>query len=484
MLNYVPGPTGERFIESRAFGKIIAGPVGGGKSTVALMDLVSRAISQKPFGGERRTKFLILRNTMAQLKSTVAPLINAWLVEIPTRLGGYPAGEWRLSENTFEMKMRLQDGTTVRSDFIMMAADTPDDVRRLLSVECSAAWVEECREVVEEVFDGLQGRVARFPSRAAGGVTYPGVICSTNPPALGTFWHELMTAPPKTFEVFMQPAAMLPDGSWNPDAENIEHLAPGYYDQLAEGKRDGWVAVYLRNEFGAGDFGNAVYKGSWKNDFHVAKEPLKPISQSLNKLIIGMDNGLQAACTIGQQDARGRVNILGECYVPESETMGVETFMDRMLVPKLAAEFPMFKRENILFILDPACWQRAQVSEDTIALAVQRRGFAVMKAPTNDPERRIGAVETLLSRQVDGKAGFLVDPRCKHLIQGFDWGFRYKKSQSGQGTLTPEKNHFSHQADSCQYLGLHFAGAINGTGSYMQRPTARKVVPSGYKYTY
>ncbi len=482
MLNYVPGPTGEKFIESRAFGKLIGGPIGSGKSTVALMDLVSRAIEQGSFGGVRRTKFLLMRNTMQQLKTTVKPLIDSWLVEIPTRMGGYPAGEWRLSDNTFEMKFRLQDGTSVHSDFIMMAADTPDDVRRLLSVEASAAWVEEAREVDEAVFNGLQGRVARFPSRAAGGVTYPGVICSTNPPALGTFWHELMVNPPSTFEIFMQPAAMLADGAWNPKAENLEHLDPDYYDHIAAGKRDGWLDVYLRNNFGAGEWGNPIYKGSWKSDFHVAKEPLKPISQSLNKLVIGMDNGLQAACCIGQQDARGRVNILGECFVPEDETMGVETFMDRLMVPRLAQDFPMFKRENILFVMDPACWQRSQANEMTIASVVQNRGFAVLKASTNDPERRIGAVEALLTRQIDGKAGFLVDPSCKHLTAGFEWGYRYRKSQSGQGTLTPEKNHFSHLADAAQYLGLHFAGAINGTGSYLRRPAAKKIQSASYMY--
>ena len=482
MFDYTPGKTGDDFLQDGSFLKLICGPVGGGKSTVALMDILRRAVSQVPFGGERRTKFIILRNTIRQLKTTVKPLIDAWCVEIPTKLGGAAMGEWRISEDTFEIRLRLGDGTKVRSELIMMAADTPDDVRRLLSVECSAAWVEECREVDETVFNGLQGRVARFPSRAAGGVTYPGVVCSTNPPPMGTFWHSFMTSPPRTAKVFMQPPAMLEDGSWNPDAENIENLDPQYYDNLVAGKREGWVDVYVKNQYGAGDFGNPVYKGSWKTSFHVAKEALKPISQSLNPLVIGMDNGLQAAAAIGQQDARGRLNVLGECYVPEDETMGVESFLDRLLIPKLAADFPMFKRSNIIIVADPACWQRAQVSEDTIALAIQRRGFKVLRAATNDPEKRIGAVESLLVRQIDGKAGFLVDPGCKHMIAGFEWGFRYRKTMSGQGSLTPEKNHFSHLADAVQYLGLHFSGAITGTGAYLRREPARKVVRSSYLY--
>lgn len=482
MLNYVPGPTGEKFIQDRSFIKVIMGSVGSGKSTVALMDLLQRAISQEPFGGVRRTRAILMRNTMAQLKSTVKPLIDQWCVEIPTKMGGYPMGQWRLSDNTFEVKFRLQDGTTVHSELIMMAADTPDDVRRLLSVECSFAWVEEAREIVEEVFDGLQGRTKRFPSKAAGGVTYPGVICSTNPPALGTSWHKLITEPPKNAAIFIQPAALLPDGSINPEAENLEHLASDYYEDLMQGKTEGWISVYLRNEFGAGDWGAPVYKGSFKDSFHVSKTPLKPISQSLNPLIVGCDNGLTAAATIGQQDARGRVNVFAECFVPEGETMGFETFLDRMLVPLLRNKFPMFKTDNILFSMDPACFSRSSLDEKTLAQAVQKRGFKVVKASTNDPERRINAVENLLARQIDGGPGFLIDPSCTHTVNCFAWAYRFKRTQTGQGTATPDKNHAANQADSCQYMALAFDAGVSG--SFMKKPAARKVVPSGYRYTY
>jgi len=44
-VRFIPSPTGKRFIRSKAFLKGIMGPVGGGKSTVCLMDLVTRAYS-------------------------------------------------------------------------------------------------------------------------------------------------------------------------------------------------------------------------------------------------------------------------------------------------------------------------------------------------------------------------------------------------------------------------------------------------------
>ena len=476
MLGYKPSPTGQRFLDSRRFRKLICGPVGGGKSTVALFDLLERAVLQEPFDGVRRTKFILMRNTVQQLKSTVKPLIDQWLVT----LTGGRMGQWRLTDNTFDMRFKLTDGTIVHSELCLMAADTPDDVRRLLSLEASAAWVEEAREIDPEVFDGLQGRVNRFPNKAAGGVTYPGVICSTNPPPTGGFWHKMMTDPEMDVDVFMQPPAINPDGSLNPDAENLENLAADYYENLIAGKSEDWINVYMRNQFGAGDFGQPVFRGTFKRSFHVSPTPLNAVLQTINPIVIGLDNGLTAAATIGQQDARGRVNILGECFVPEDQTMGMETFLDRMLIPLLRAKYPRLRFENAVVVMDPACFQRSQVDEKTIAQAVSARGFQIVKASTNDPERRIAAVEQLLTRQIDGAAAFLVDPSCTHIIDTLEWGFRYKKSPMGLVSSVVEKNFHSHQGDSIEYFALHYN--VQSDGGYYRRQQARKIVPATYAY--
>lgn len=476
MIGFNASPTGTAFLSDRSFIKLVMGPVGGGKSTVAFMELLTRAFNQVPHNNIRRTKFIILRNTMAQLKATVKPLIDQWMVTMPPS----PMGQWRLTDNTFEIRGHVPDGTIVHTEFIMMAADTPDDVRRLLSVECSAAWVEEAREVDPEVFAGLQGRVARFPNRASGGVTYPGVICSTNPPPLGGFWHDLITKPPSNTRIFIQPSALTSDGGLNPQAENLANLDPDYYDNLIAANTDAWIDVYLKNNFGPGNMGQPVYKASFRRDFHVAKAPLQPVMQSINSLIVGMDNGLQAAAVIGQQDARGRINVLAECYVPEDQTCGVEAFLERRLVPLLREKFP-FKPENVVFLLDPACFQRSQVDEKTIAQAVMQYGYTVRKAPTNDPERRISAVETLFSRQIDGSAAFLLDPSCTYLTEACEWGYRYKRTAGGGTTLTPEKSHHSHLSDALQYLALHFSMEAQGQ-LYLHQHRSREVVRRSYVY--
>lgn len=480
-MRFVPSPTGKKFIRSRSFVKGIMGPVGGGKSTVCLMDLLARAFAQEPHEGVRRTKFAIVRNTAAQLQQTVKPLIDEWLVSMQLQTNGAALGQWRLTEKVFEVHARAPDDTKIHTELLLMHADTPDDVRRLLSLQLSAAWVEEAREIDAEVFKGLLGRVDRFPSVVAGGVTYPGVIFSTNAPVVDSYWHKLISDPPANVEVFMQPPAILDDGRVNEAAENLAYLSDDYYPNLMAANTPEWIDVYLKNQFGPGNAGTPVFKASFRRAFHVSPEPLLAIPHQAGPLVVGCDNGLQAAAVVMQQDARGRVNVLTECYVPADDTMGFERFLDVMLIPHLTAKFPTVPRSGFIFVLDPACFQRSQLNEATLAQAAQARKFQVLRASTNDPHKRISAVEGLLVRAIDGKAGLLIDPSCTHLIKALEWGFRHKKSADGAATTTFEKNHFSHCADAMQYAALHYNAQISQTmTAFMSR--AREVKPRAFLY--
>ena len=479
-INYTPSATAAAFFASKAFAKLAMGPVGGGKSTMALMDLIQRSFTQEPFDDVRYTKHLIVRNTLQQLKSTVKPIIDTWLVTMPKGA----MGDWQLTDHTFMMRCRLPDGTVVSSDFLMMPADSPEDVRRLLSLEVSDAWIEEGREVVQEIVEGITGRVGRYPSMAMGGCTHPGIVISTNPPPLGGFWHSKISDPPANWEVFIQPPAILADGSVNPEADNLDHLPVSYYANLMEGKSPEWISVYLKNEFGEGNAGKAVYRNTFRKDFHVAKNPLIPIPQSVNKLVIGVDNGLTAAAAITQRDARGRINVLGEAYVPEGLTMGFESFLDKMLIPVLVRDFPMFRRENIVFVCDPACGHRSQIDERTIVDAIRMRGYSSYLAATNDPEKRQQAVETLLAMQVDGAAGLLFDPRLTHLVNAIGWGYRYRKSVEGIITTLVEKNIWSHIAEALEYACTFHVGVGSHGGLMTLRPNARPVRPAPRSFVY
>ena len=54
-----------------------------------------------------------------------------------------------------------QDGVELEVMFI--ALDRPDDLRKLLSLELTGAWINEAREIPKAILDGLTARVGRFP---------------------------------------------------------------------------------------------------------------------------------------------------------------------------------------------------------------------------------------------------------------------------------------------------------------------------------
>jgi len=452
-------PKGQEFMESRAFVRLLAGPVGSGKSTIAAIEILRLAMLQNknPRDGVRRSRCIVLRNTAAQLRDTVKPLLNEWFV---VKTGGKLA-YWKHSEGNGRLYISCfhPDGGLVQCEVMLMAVDTPDDVRRLLSVEASFAFCEEFVHLDRDVFFGLMGRVARYPSRVDGGCAFPCVYGSSNPPMAETFWAEVLENPPEGWDVFWQPPALLEDKSLNPEAENLQFLDPNYYKNLIAGKTDDWIGQFLQNRFGVGQSGQAVYKHTYMRHKHVheglAASTLLGYSEQY-PVVVGLDNGLTAAAVITQQDARGRVIVAGEAVVPDGETMAFERYFDTILLPALRQ---VTMSRNVVMVMDPACFQRSQLDARTIAQFVKDRGFQVIKASTNKPDKRIGAVEQLLTTMVGEYPRLVIDKeRNPTLIKGFEYGYKYPQRKSGEMNVEngPEKNKFSHVHDALQYAALHY----------------------------
>lgn len=115
-------------------------------------------------------------------------------------------------------------------------------------------------------------------------------------------------------------------------------------------------------------------------------------------------------------------------------------------------------------------------------MAIQARGFRVHRAISNSPERRIGAVEGLLSRAIDGGPGLLFSPKAGHVINAVEYGFMYKPNKDPAAPLVMSKNWYSHVADALQYLAMYFA--IETDPFIMQnRPKARVIERRSYMYT-
>ena len=448
-------------METEAYVRVLAGPVGGGKSVTCVHELVRLACGQKPNAkGLRKTRAVIVRNTADQLALTTRKTVFDWL----------PPGEmgtWQAVNKTFVLKARLPDNTIVESEWLFIALDTPDDVRKALSLETTFLWGNEARELHQDVVDGLLGRLNRYPSMKDGGPTTSCALFDTNMPDEDTWWHDKMENPPSNWSIHIQPPAIIkpqryvelydeepPEiledkdgGEWvvNPACDNYQHLPKVYYPNLIPGKTEDWLRVYLRSEYGRSLSGTPVYEKTFTFDFHVAKEPLKYVRGETYPIVIGVDFGRTPAAVFKQRDPRGRVLTLGELT---SENMGIETFINTKLNPYVANRFP-----GATFVVapDPAGFAKQQLNEMSLVDVLKQAGYKCIKPPTNDPERRIQAVERLLNQQLEGKAMYLIDPSCEQLIRGFRYGYRYKIKKNGELEDRPEKNSFSHVHDANQY---------------------------------
>lgn len=245
-FNFTPRlepPTLKRFAKSDAFVRFVVGPVGSGKSTRCLREIVRRAMRQKRGpDGIRRTRFAIIRNTYGQLRDTTRKTFEQW---IPAWMG-----EWH--EQSFTFHMRFDD---VDCEVLFRALDRPEDVRKLLSLELTGAYLNEAREIPKHVLDVLETRVGRYPSKAQGGASWFGIWADTNPWHGGHWGAKLFAKNLPGYELYRQP------GGRSAKAENVENLPDSYYDRLCVGKSADYVRVYADGEDADSDVGSIW--GGW-----------------------------------------------------------------------------------------------------------------------------------------------------------------------------------------------------------------------------
>lgn len=330
-----------------------------------------------------------------------------------------------------------------------LALDRPDDIRKVLSLEITGAWVNEAREIPKSIIDALGDRVERFPAEKDGGCTWAGVIMDTNPPDDDHWWYRLAEDErPLGWEFFRQPGGLIERGGefiHNPDAENLDNLPRDYYLKRMGGKKKEHIRVYYCAQYGFVVDGKPVI-GEYVDSTHCAVTDIKPVKTL--PIHIGIDFGLTPAAVFGQQLPNGRWVWIDELV---TEDMGAVRFAE-LLKTKLNREYQGFTFE---IYGDPAGDNRSQTDERTCFEILQGHGIAAVPAPTNDFTVRREAIAVPLSRLIDGKPGLLVSPKCKVTRKGLAGGYCYKRVQiSGQERYQdkPDKNRYSHPVEAAGYM--------------------------------
>jgi hypothetical protein len=432
-VEYIPaGPTLVRFHQSPAFARLALGPVGSGKSVVCIADILSKSIAQAPGpDGIRRTRWLVIRGTYAELSTTT---VRSWADWVPTRFGRFVNAQPIIHHVQFD---------DVDMEVNFLSADREDDVKKLLSFEATGAWINEAREVPQSIFNATLARVGRFPAQRNGGCSWSGVLLDSNPAGLDHWLRRVFVEErPAGFELFHQP------GGRSAEAENLANLPAGYYTRLAASMPADWCRVYVDSEWGFAFDGRAVFT-EYSESLHVASEVLEPLP--LSPVIVGVDFGLAGSAAVFlQRDARGRYLLLHELV---AEQAGVETFA-RLLMLELAEAFA---GNQVTIYCDPAANQRSQLDERTALAYLRGLGLPAKAAPTNDILRRLEAVRSVLSRLVEGRPGLNVCPNCVHIRKALAGGYCYQRlkvSGSERFAEMPLKDEHSHIADALQYALL------------------------------
>jgi len=469
-LDFSQARTVWEFLLGNDFVRGLMGPVGSGKSYACASEIMLRAVKQAPSprDGIRYTRFVVVRNSYPMLRTTT---LKTWAELFPENVWGRMYWSPPI---THHIKLPARgDAHGIDCEVIFLALDQPKDVRKLLSLELTGAWINEARELPKAIVDGLTHRVGRYPVQSDGGPTWRGIWMDTNPMDDDHWWWRLAEGgespggkfawkfhrqPPGVLEVEEKDLPDNPEfngfvrsaGKWwmtNPGCENLNNLPEGYYEQLVGGKRLDWIRCYAKGEFTYVQEGRPItpeYDDDMMSIDGLVYDPALPLQ-------IGLDFGLTPAAVFGQRGRSGQWRIIHELVTFD---MGLERFGNQ-LKAELESVFP---KANVMIWGDPAGMQRDQIYEVTAFDHLRSIGMLARPTHTNDWKTRREAMAAPMIRFIDKKPGLLVDKRCTRTRKSLAGGYHFSRVAIGAGQErfrdVPNKNEHSHVGDAYGYLVL------------------------------
>lgn len=462
-------PVVSAFVQSQARHTFIKGPFGSGKSVGSQWKVPFQAAKQnRSPDGKRKTRFAVVRNTMPQLRDTT---MKTWFDWFPNGSLGY----YKETGKTYYI--RHED---IECEVIFRALDDASDVKNLLSLELTGAYLNEFRDIHRDIVEALDGRIGRYPRMADGGPTWAGIWGDSNMPEEFSYWWAMAEGykPDDTkvkqendWVFLVQPPGAIRhvDGTYTENllAENRENLPAGYYTNLITGKTDEYIRVYVMCEYGRSKGGKPVHP-MFNKDVHVAKRVLIPNKQLL--LLVAADFGRTPAMVIKQQDAFGRVLTFDNIA---TFGMSIERAIETRLLPLLRQKYDGF---DIAATGDPSGNAGGQAEEASCAdifRRYKRKGINRVKlAWSNSPVHRQAATDHFLSMLVErGMPAYLIDPGCTDLQRALSGGYQFKKTKDGRNSNDVDKNDDSHLGEANEYGDMWFHRGEQRKANLKERAT-------------
>lgn len=471
--------------------------------------------------GNRHTAIPIIRGTQSQLLDTTVKAVREWISEdlMPIRrsqpIEGFirdmPANDHLKDPNTgqyptFPQTMRYRDnmgreieapyligatknpdtglyeggldasgqiiadvfpkGTLIQSHWRFMALDSLTWEGDLLSTNFSFAMIDEADQIddLEEKLPVIAGRLGRYPSADVAPCTSSQIAMCYNPPDMGSFlekFHRPQYAS-QGRAIYRVPAPLIkvdnpedPDDyinctyKVNPDAEGLHFAADGAYFWLQKAEQFKGDEHYIERSL-LGNYPRTSGSGKRIYTRFDARKHVKEIKASRRlKLIASLDWGNTPCMSVLQWDIGLRV--FDELY---DDDMLAPTFIKDEVIPFLKSKYSGY---DIVVTGDPTGSTVTGASTESL-FDLFAPDYPTVENLTNDKHLRWDAVSHYLSQE----GGFLIDPSCERLIEGFESGYVFDPLAAKRGQKKAQKHGpkgtFSHIHDALQAGALYFRG--------------------------
>jgi len=450
---YNPSITVNNYIQDYTFVTLIIGAIGSGKTLGSIMKWYILIHEQEPDkDGWRKTRTVVIRNTTVELKDTTIKSFVEWFGdELEMNWGNLTA-------------VYRDEQDMVQAEILFRALDKPQDMKKLLSLEITYAYLNELRELPEEALYNVTSRLGRYPSPTMGvKATCPCAFADSNAFDQEHWVYKLFIENcPSNHKLFLQPPAILDDGTINPLAENLENLPKEYYGDYMKGKPQDWIDVMAKVKFIPLQTGKPVYP-EYNDRLHCYdQKDIRPPDRYI-PLICGGENGRTAAVVFGQVDQLGRLVVFDEITSEDVSSMAFGKHVKQMM----QQYYGDYKH---MIWLDPAAGSRGQVTDHTQLKVWQNIGLSVKLAPTNKPDIVVEAVKAKLNQLIEGVPALIISSKCKMLRKGLNGGYQFKRLNVSGGRYAekPDKDKYSHVCNALEYL-------VNGMGAGRELMTSNKM---------
>ena len=439
--------------------QVIRGPVGSGKTVSSVfksLDLASRLMPVCK-DGAIHCKLAVAGVTYGQLERNLYPTWHYWL---PKDGGDWTEGEWEGGRGRFaEQKIAfdvLRKGRIVPVYFhAIFAAIGELSVESFVrGFEPSMWYLYEVDQFPDGIIEQALGRLGRFPNAdmLPEGASWRGLVFGDTNAGETDHWYH------KTFEE-MRPAGwrqyVQPAGD-SPQAENIQNLPRGYYDDLKSlnAHKPKWVRRFIKNRYGPSGEGDPVYDETFDEQMHVAPEDLRATRG--RGVMLAFDQGLRPAAVILQRQASGQLRVLGEVF---RERMSVRRFAQAVrdelsiVAPGEKVTDAWGDPAGFTGVDDQDSGDMAWMDLLSAELVPDVLETPILPCDTNTPDICITAVEDELTHMVAaGIPGILVSPRCTWLKKGFASEYKFeKRPETKDQVKRPIKNLFANVHNALQY---------------------------------